>query len=81
MTHCTALRHVFVLVLAAVAAAVFVTTANAGEFFETDGVALRGHDAVSYALDGRAGQGSTQWPTAQNQTKVIQRARTIGARP
>jgi YHS domain-containing protein len=61
MTSFTALRQVFVLLLAAVAAAIFVTTANAGEFFETDGVALRGHDAVSYFEDGRAVKGSAHY--------------------
>lgn len=60
MCRRTALRHFFVLVLAALATAVFVTTAHAGEFFEADGVALRGQDAVACVEDGQAMRGNAR---------------------
>jgi hypothetical protein len=60
MNHHTALRNFVVLLLAALAAAVFVTAAHAGEFFEKDGVALRGYDAVAYVKDNQAVKGSAQ---------------------
>jgi YHS domain-containing protein len=61
MVHHTALRRFFVRALAALAAAVFVTTLQAGEFFEKDGVALRGYDTVAYVKDGQAVKGSAQY--------------------
>jgi YHS domain-containing protein len=61
MDRHAALRNFFVLLLAALAAAVFVTTAQAGEFFERDGVALRGYDAVAYVKDGQAVKGRAQY--------------------
>ena len=61
MTHHTALRSFFVQALAALAAAVFVTAVQAGEFFEKEGVALRGYDAVAYVKDGKAVKGSPQY--------------------
>ena len=37
------------------------TAAFAGEFFETDGVALRGYDVVAYFSDGKPQQGQAQY--------------------
>lgn len=54
------LRTSFMLVIAAVAA-VFVTAARAGEFFEKDGAALRGYDAVAYFKEGKPVKGSPQY--------------------
>jgi YHS domain-containing protein len=41
----------------AVAAVSFATVVRAGEFFEKDGVALRGHDPVAYFTDGKPARG------------------------
>jgi YHS domain-containing protein len=64
MVHHTALRSFFVQALVALAAAVFVAAVHAGEFFEKDGVALRGYDAVAYVKDGQAVKGSAQYKAA-----------------
>ena len=37
------------------------TAAFAGEFFETDGVALRGYDVVAYFSDGKPQKGQAQY--------------------
>jgi YHS domain-containing protein len=52
----------WVVGLVAVLAALFlVGTAQAGEFFEKDGVALKGHDVVAYFKDNKALPGSPQF--------------------
>jgi YHS domain-containing protein len=42
------------------ACALFVANAWAGDFFEKDGVALRGYDPVAYVVDGKPVRGSAQ---------------------
>jgi YHS domain-containing protein len=44
----------------AFAGAVFSLDALAGEFYEKDGVALRGYDPVAYFSDGKPAKGSAQ---------------------
>lgn len=61
MNRHTAMRNFFVLLLTALAAALFVTAAHANEFFEKDGVALRGYDVVAYVEDSQAAKGSVQY--------------------
>lgn len=51
-------RFAAALLLAAAGAAVSV--ANAGEFFERDGAAIRGHDPVAYFKDGKPVKGSAE---------------------
>lgn len=63
MNSNTSLRPFCVLTLVALASAAFVTSARAGEFFERDGAALRGYDAVAYVKDGKAVKGSSQYST------------------
>jgi YHS domain-containing protein len=70
MHHHTALRNFVVLLLGALAAAVFVTAAHAGEFFEKDGVALRGYDAVAYVKENQAVKGSARY-RAEHQGSVF----------
>ncbi len=58
-------RHRVLPTLAAFAVAVaatlfLVSTAWAGEFFERDGAALRGHDPVAYFTDERPVKGSAE---------------------
>jgi YHS domain-containing protein len=48
------------LAVAVAACALLVTNARAGEFFERDGVALRGYDAVAYFKDGKPVKGTTE---------------------
>jgi len=45
-------------VIAIAALSLLSTAALAGEFFETDGVALRGYDPVAYFADGQPHKGS-----------------------
>ena len=45
------------LIIAALAAVAFVSTARAGEFFEKDGAALRGYDPVAYFSDNKPVRG------------------------
>lgn len=46
--------------LALLASALVVATAHAGDFFERDGTALRGHDAVAYFKDAKPVKGSAE---------------------
>jgi YHS domain-containing protein len=45
-------------------------TATAGEFFETDGAALQGHDAVAYFVENKPVKGSTEF-TATHKGSVF----------
>ena len=63
MNSNTSLRTFCGLTLVALAAAAFVTSARAGEFFEKDGAALRGYDAVAYVKDGKAVKGMAEHST------------------
>jgi YHS domain-containing protein len=47
--------------VAAVLAMAFVSAAYAGEFYEKDGVALRGYDPVAYFKDGRPVKGTAEY--------------------
>lgn len=57
MTRNTSSRTAFALFFS-MAAAMIVTSARAGEFFEKDGAALRGYDAVAYFKEGKPVKGS-----------------------
>ena len=46
--------------LALLASALLVAGAHAGEFYERDGAALRGHDAVAYFKDAQPVKGSAE---------------------
>jgi YHS domain-containing protein len=48
------------LAIAVLASALLVANAQAGEFFERDGAALGGHDAVAYFTEGKPVKGSTE---------------------
>ena len=54
MKHITLVRAATALAVAAFAG----LPAMAGEYFERDGLAIRGHDAVAYFKDGKAVKGS-----------------------
>lgn len=51
------LQRVAQITLLAVASAA-ASVAGAGEFFEKDGIAIRGHDPVAYFKDGKPAKGS-----------------------
>lgn len=50
----------FVLPLALAVASAITSVAWAGEYFEGDGVAVRGHDPVAYFKDGKPVKGSAE---------------------
>ena len=50
----------FVLPLALAVASAITSVAWAGEYFEGDGVAIRGHDPVAYFKDGKPVKGSAE---------------------
>jgi YHS domain-containing protein len=58
MNRASLISRAIGLVLALFAAVLLSTAARAGEFFEKDGVAMRGYDVVSYFTDKKPVQGS-----------------------
>jgi YHS domain-containing protein len=61
-TCSTSLRSICIRVSAAAAASLLLlANAQAGEFFEKDGVALRGYDPVAYFDDKKPVQGSAEY--------------------
>ena len=58
MNHSNSLLSVvFTFARAALAMLLLASTAYAGDYFEKDGVALRGHDPVAYFTDNKATKG------------------------
>ena len=55
----------------ALAIGIFAANAWAGEFFERDGIAIRGYDPVAYFTDGKAARGSPEY-TTQYQSSTFQ---------
>ena len=63
MKHSISLLNPFLLAAAAFALALLGSNAWAGDFFEKDGVALRGYDPVAYFTDNKPVKGSAQYRT------------------
>lgn len=61
MRYITCLLTLARLTAAAAAMAVLTANAWAGEFFEKDGVALRGYDPVAYLKDSKPAKGSAEY--------------------